>query len=162
MADPHEQPPALTSPVAGLRDERRSLDAHGEPPVDGGRETLLIVDDEEALVGVAKRMLESVGYATLTATGARDALRIAAQTPEPIHLLVTDVVMPEMNGPELATRLAKFHPETRVLFTSGYADASLLREAVHHRASALLAKPYAASDLRRRVRDLLDRGPETR
>jgi two-component system, cell cycle sensor histidine kinase and response regulator CckA len=121
-----------------------------------GSETILIVDDEEALVRVAKRMLESAGYLTLTATSGDEALRLAEHLGGPLHLLVTDVVMPGMGGPELATRLLARHPEARVLFTSGYPDDIALRDAIKERTEQLLAKPYATHELRRMVREVLD------
>lgn len=121
-----------------------------------GSETILIVDDEEALVRVAKRMLDSAGYVTLIATSGDEALRLAERVGGPLHLLITDVVMPRMGGRELAARVLALHPETRVIFTSGYADDVALRDAVHGRAETLLAKPYATGDLRRVVRETLD------
>jgi two-component system, cell cycle sensor histidine kinase and response regulator CckA len=122
-----------------------------------GSETILIVDDEEALVRVARRMLESAGYLTLTATSGEEALRLVEQLGGPLHLLLTDVVMPGMGGPELATRVRARHPETRVLFTSGYADDVALRDAIQEREQLLLPKPYDTHELRRMVREALDR-----
>ncbi len=121
-----------------------------------GSETILIVDDEEALVRVARRMLESAGYLTLTATSGEEALRLLDRLGGPLHLLLTDVVMPGMGGPELATRVLARHPETRVLFTSGYADDVALRDAIQERAQLLLPKPYDTNGLRRMVREALD------
>jgi signal transduction histidine kinase/ActR/RegA family two-component response regulator len=142
-------------PTAGA-DVSASRAPNGLADSPGGDETILIVDDEDSLVGVTKRMLDAVGYVTLTATNGPEALRLVQARPAPIHLLVTDVVMPGMSGPELAARLAATHPETRVLFTSGYADDGRLREALEDRSAMLLGKPYSASELRRVVRDVLD------
>jgi two-component system, cell cycle sensor histidine kinase and response regulator CckA len=121
-----------------------------------GSETILIVDDEEALVRVARRMLEAAGYLVLTATSGEEALRLVGQLGGPLHLLLTDVVMPGMGGPELASRVLARHPETRVLFTSGYADDVALRDAIHEREQLLLPKPYDTHELRRMVREALD------
>ncbi len=126
----------------------------------GGDETILVVDDEPALVRVAERMLTGVGYTTLSATGGEAALRLVETLKTPIHLLLTDVVMPGLSGPQLAQRVVELHPETRVLFVSGYANDPLLELESAARPNALVTKPYSGLTLLTRVRDVLDAGRE--
>jgi DNA-binding NtrC family response regulator len=125
-------------------------------PVARGTETILLVEDEPSLRDVARRVLEAAGYTLLTAGTPGEALLTVERFHGPIHLLVTDVVMPTMRGPELAERVTRLHPETRVLYVSGYADSAIvnggaLREGVH-----FLSKPFDAAALTRRVRQILD------
>ena len=134
-----------------------SAGVHTSEEMPRGSETILIVDDEEPLLRVAKRILESAGYTSLTATSGAEALRLAERVGGTLHLLITDVVMPEMGGPELAARLVALHPETRVLYSSGYSDDVLLRDAVQDRSTMLIGKPYSTQELRRTVREALDR-----
>ena len=131
--------------------------ADGASDMPRGTETILVVDDEEALLRVAKRMLDAAGYTTLVASSGPEALRLAEQLDRPLHLLFTDVVMPGMSGPELAARLKVCHPETRVLYTSGYSDNSVLRDAVQDRTAMLIGKPYAPNELHRKIREVLGR-----
>jgi len=120
-----------------------------------GSETVMIVDDEEVLVGVARRVLTHAGYTTLHATTGAEALEALTRHEGTVDLLVTDVIMPGMSGPELAARAVALRPGLRVLYTSGYTDNAVLREAVHDRKARFLSKPYTTEALRRRVREAL-------
>lgn len=144
-------------PLAGAS---RGSPARGSaaPSMPGGNETILVVDDEPALVRVATRMLAGVGYDTLGATGGEEALRLVETLTNPLHLLLTDVVMPGLSGPQLAQRVTALHPETRVLYVSGYANDPLLRLDSAADAAALVAKPYSGLTLLTRVREVLDAG----
>ena len=122
----------------------------------GGRETILLVEDEEMVRGVASGSLRAKGYHVLEARDGHEALAVAAEHQGPIHLLVTDVVMPVMGGVELVASLARARPETRVLYTSGYTqDPAVLRGSGGDE-GAFLPKPYVGETLTRRVRELLD------
>src|SRR5262249_27298697 len=99
--------------------------------------------------------LRMCGYVVLEARDGTDALRIAAEHAGPIHLLFTDVVMPEMGGSELAQRLRPLRPETRVLYTTGYANDNVVQHGVFD-PQALLAKPYTIQALSSRIREALD------
>lgn len=121
-----------------------------------GIESILIVDDESALARVAKRVLDDAGYTTCVATSGTEALRMAEAMTGRLHLLFTDVVMPEMRGTELARRITALHPEIVVLDTSEYYDDDILRDAIQDRSAMLLAKPYVPLKLRRKVREILD------
>jgi PAS domain S-box-containing protein len=123
----------------------------------GGPETVLIVEDEPLILRVAERVLTGLGYDVLTARDGQEGLEVAARTPRTIDLLITDVVMPNMGGRELAARLTEVRPGLRVLYSSGYpADAvgehSILAEGID-----FLQKPYRPATLAGRIREILDR-----
>jgi CheY-like chemotaxis protein len=125
-------------------------------PPGGGNETILVVEDDDRVREMAARALRASGYEVLAAGNGEDALGLAIARYEPIHLLVTDVVMPMMNGQQLSQALAKSHPETRTLFTSGYTENVIAHHGVSEKGIAFLGKPYSLDDLVRRVRKLLD------
>src|SRR5262249_23571508 len=118
-----------------------------------GTETLLLVEDEPPVRAVALRALRQLGYHVLEAGDGDEALARARSYAGPIHLLVTDVVMPRMGGIELAQRLRVQRPKTRVLHVSGYVDPSLLEGATP--GSAFLQKPFLPDTLARKVREVL-------
>ncbi len=129
----------------------------GEGPADTrGPETLLLVEDEDAIRELALEVLTEEGYRVLDAVNGEEALEIASSRPETIHLMITDVMMPHMNGRELAGRMAKVHPETAVLYTSGYPGDRLVAEGIADPGAAFLPKPFTPSGLCARVRELLD------
>jgi two-component system, cell cycle sensor histidine kinase and response regulator CckA len=123
-------------------------------PILGGTETILLVDDSAPLRELTRRLLEDSGYTVLHASEAMEAIRIAGQYKGPLPLLITDVIMPGLTGPALAERLTAGRPETRVLFTSGYADHKDLQHPLLD--CAFLEKPFTRDDLIRKVRELLD------
>lgn len=123
-----------------------------------GTETLLLVEDDESARSLIARGLRGVGYTVLEAANGAEALRVASEpTDHNIDLLVTDVVMPQMGGKELADSLTVRHPETKVLFISGYPDDAIARHGVLEAGIALLQKPFSSAELARRIRQLLDR-----
>ncbi|WP_430782222.1 hybrid sensor histidine kinase/response regulator [Actinoplanes sp. G11-F43] len=128
-----------------------------EPAGTGARgETLLVVEDEDALRDVAGRILSGAGYRVLSAEGGVQALELAARHDGEIDLLVSDVVMPGMLGKELAERLVVVRPGTRVLYMSGYAQPVLASQGTLDPGVALLEKPFTANDLLTAVRRRLD------
>jgi PAS domain S-box-containing protein len=125
-----------------------------------GSETVLVVEDEEGVRSLVCQTLTSHGYKVLEAAGAAQALTIAEQHTEPIHLLLTDVVMPQTGGRELAKRLSTLlHPETKVLYMSGYTDDAIVRHGVLEADTFFLQKPFGPSTLLRKVREVLDVKP---
>jgi PAS domain S-box-containing protein len=124
------------------------------PPTGG--ETLLLVEDEEAVLALSREVLSASGYTVLTASRGRQALQLAKQLAGPIHLLVTDVVMPEMGGRQLAERIAALHPETRVLYVSGYTDDAVVRHGILEHEVHFLQKPFSPLALALKVREVLD------
>jgi len=134
------------------------------PQTTRGCETVLLVEDEAVVRELTLQILEASGYHVLEAMNGAEALRIAQEHsapehPAPIHLLLTDVVMPGMNGQELADQLRRHHPDMRVLFTSGYDARQVDREDLASREIAFLPKPFSAESLRHQVREMLDRVP---
>jgi two-component system, cell cycle sensor histidine kinase and response regulator CckA len=126
------------------------------PNAPRGDETILLIEDEEAVRNITKITLESLGYTVLQASNGVEALQLCDGNPEPIHLVVTDVVMPEMGGREVAERLSMCRPLTRVLFLSGYPDDAVVRHGILKAETAFLQKPFKALGLAKKVRDVLD------
>ena len=122
----------------------------------GGRETILLVEDEEGVRRLAVQVLERAGYRVLTAADASDALRLTDETGGSYELLLTDVVMPGMSGTQLAAEITAQHPAIKVLFVSGYTPDAVLRDAVEGGAFAFLPKPFSPAALANRVREVLD------
>ena len=132
--------------------------AEEELPPRGGQETILVVEDSEQVRNLAARTLRSVGYDVIVAPDGRAALRQCETLPGPIHLVVSDVVMPVMGGEELAERLAIIRPTTKILFMSGYTGTSFRRQPLLDPQTNFLEKPFVMDDLLRKVRHLLDLG----
>jgi signal transduction histidine kinase/CheY-like chemotaxis protein len=122
----------------------------------GGSETVLVVDDEPEIQSVLQTALSGWGYKVLGATGPTEGLRLAAQQSGPIHLLVTDMVMPGMSGAVLAERLRAVHPGMATLFMSGYADYPAGAIPDDGGRTGFLQKPFAPETVARLVRDVLD------
>ncbi|PYV38761.1 MAG: histidine kinase [Acidobacteria bacterium] len=121
-----------------------------------GSETVLLVEDEEVVRQIARVFLERRGYKVLEATHGGEGLTLCKKHQEPIDLLLTDIVMPEMGGRELAEQAKLLHPEMRVLFMSGYTDDILIREGIKLQGTPFLQKPFALQALARMVREVLD------
>ncbi|OGK89213.1 MAG: hypothetical protein A2X52_09215 [Candidatus Rokubacteria bacterium GWC2_70_16] len=125
----------------------------------GGSETILLVEDEAEVRQIAHEILTALGYRVLEAGRPAEAVGVLAAHPGPIHLLLTDVVMPEMSGPQLAARLTVERPGLRVLFVSGYTADALGPRGALAPGVALLQKPFTAEALAAKVREVLDRRP---
>jgi CheY-like chemotaxis protein len=123
-----------------------------------GNETVLVVEDEEAVRELLRQILSDHGHRVLTARHGRDALRSMEQHGRSIDLVITDVVMPEMGGGELVERLTAMQPDLKVLYISGYTDDEVLRRGVQGTGTSFLHKPFTADGLMRRVRDVLAAG----
>jgi PAS domain S-box-containing protein len=121
-----------------------------------GSETVLVVEDEELVRAVIREILEDAGYTVIGARHGRQALELAAEYEGPIDLLVTDLVMPELGGRELAAELAKTRPATGVIFMSGYPDDAAVAHGVLEADASFLQKPFTHDELARKVRDVLD------
>jgi len=119
-----------------------------------GKETILIVDDETALLSLVEESLQSLGYKTLTANNGKQALEILAQQPD-IDMMFSDVVMPGMNGYELAEKAIAEHAELKVLLTSGYTEMATARNGQARFNENLISKPYSQRELAQRIREIL-------
>jgi two-component system, cell cycle sensor histidine kinase and response regulator CckA len=127
-----------------------------EPGPLRGSETVLLVEDEDQVRDVAGEILRRHGYAVIEARTAAEALVASEGHPGPIQLLLTDVVMPEMGGPDLAGRLVELRPDMKVLCMSGYTDDAAVRHGMADAAFAYLQKPLTVDGLTKKVRDVLD------
>ncbi|GLC28463.1 ATP-binding protein [Roseisolibacter agri] len=129
---------------------------HASGDVRGGSETVLLVEDEDAVRAIARETLARRGYDVLMASDGPGAVALARRHPTPIHLLLTDVIMPGMHGRELAETLLRDRPGMRVLFMSGYTEDEVLHRGISTEALAFIAKPFTPDALAARVRDVLD------
>ena len=125
----------------------------------GGSESVLVVEDEEAIRGLVSTVLGRHGYRVRTARNGEEALAEAAAEADRLHLLLTDVVMPRMSGPELGRRVREICPHARVLYMSGFTDHPAMREDTEVEGEQLIRKPFTAEVLLERVRAALDAGP---
>ena len=120
--------------------------------------TILLVEDDRLVLGAVRAVLEAQGCDILSAGSAAEALQVCHRHPGPIHLLLTDVVMPEMNGRELAEQIVCVRPGIRVLYMTGYTEDQMLRAGISADEVALVRKPFSITDLERKVRELLEAG----
>jgi CheY-like chemotaxis protein len=130
-----------------------------EHPKTATTETILVAEDEPGVRRLVKQTLEQLGYTVLEATDGYEALRVIEQHTSKIHLLLTDVVMPLMNGHELATRLHSIRPGTKILYMSGYADEVLAFHGIAQPEIAFIQKPFTPSELAGKVETVLSADP---
>jgi len=124
----------------------------------GGTETVLLVEDDPSVRDLANRLLKQPGYRVLEAATGEEALRLVQEkTGEKIHLLFTDVVLPQMGGKELADQLKIFRPDLKVLYTSGYTDYAIVHHGVLDSGTHFLQKPFSLKTLSQKVREVLDK-----
>jgi len=138
---------------------READEAIGEPvakTIETGSETVLLVEDEESILRLGTAVLEKFGYNVLAACTPGEAISMAEQSEGMIHLLVTDVVMPEMNGKELKARIEKLRPDIKVLFMSGYTGNVIVHQGILEGDVHFLQKPFSVNSLVGKVRDVLD------
>jgi CheY-like chemotaxis protein len=128
---------------------------HSAPPP-RGTETILVVEDEPAVRGIVRQVLERQGYQVLEVTDDESALDVASKHPGPIHLLLSDVVMPRMSGRVIADRFTKIRRDARILFVSGYTDDAIVHRGVLESHVQFLQKPFTPDALVRKVRHTLD------
>jgi DNA-binding NtrC family response regulator len=117
---------------------------------------VLIVEDEEQILLLSRRILEQFGYRVLTASTPEDAFRLAEEQEGDIHLLLTDVILPEMNGKELKERIEAVRPGIKTLFMSGYTADAIARRGILEKGVDFLQKPFTLMSLARKVRQVLD------
>ena len=127
------------------------------PTLARGSETILLVEDDDEVRALARETLEGHGYTVIPAAAPAEALRLAGSHAGPIHLLVTDVVLPQLSGRGLAERLTPDHRDLRVLYMSGYTDDAIVRHGVLEEGAAFLQKPFTPHTLLSKVREVLDK-----
>jgi two-component system cell cycle sensor histidine kinase/response regulator CckA len=121
-----------------------------------GKETGLVVEDDDAVRTVVRRTLEGSGYTVVEARDVGEATQLASEYEGPIDFLITDLIMPEMSGRDLARRVAELRPDVRVLYMSGYSDHTVLRQGMLSPDMEFLAKPFTRESLLDKVREILD------
>jgi two-component system, cell cycle sensor histidine kinase and response regulator CckA len=121
-----------------------------------GSETLLLVEDDDAVRAIARHVLRSCGYTLLEASDGREAIRVVQNHEGPLHLVVSDVVMPHSGGRQMAEGLDGVRPGMKMLFMSGYTDDAVIRHGIIGDKVAFLQKPFAPSALAQKVREVLD------
>jgi CheY-like chemotaxis protein len=126
-----------------------------------GTETVLLVEDEAEVRKLVREILEMNGYKVLEVDRGSKAIEIGERCEEPIHLMITDVVMPGMSGRELAQRLAPVRPQMRVLYMSGYTENAIVHHGVLDEETAFIQKPFTPAALALKVRQVLDKTPQT-
>jgi CheY-like chemotaxis protein len=125
-------------------------------PAASGLETILLVEDEAAVRGIALRALKEAGHTVLEASSGEEALRRAAAHEGAIDLLLSDVVMPGMDGWQLSERFAQLYPDTKILHMSGYTDKAALHRELEAPGANFLQKPFTPAGLVRKIRQVLD------
>jgi len=137
-------------------DEEQAERPNVETAAPRGSETILLVEDEDVVRGLARQILQQAGYNVLDAGSGDEALRMCREHSDPIHLLLTDVVMPETSGKEIAESLTSLRPATCVLFMSGYTDDAIVHHGVLDSNVEFIQKPFTPVALARKVREVLD------
>jgi two-component system, cell cycle sensor histidine kinase and response regulator CckA len=126
-----------------------------------GSETVLLVEDDEMVRALTQAILERYGYTVLATRTVRDAMCFAEADPRPVHLLLTDTIMPGMNGPELAKQLLVIRSHIKVLYMSGYTDKVFPNSGSPEPGTRFIQKPFTPQTLARKVRDVLNAIPPT-
>ncbi|MCG8461301.1 MAG: response regulator, partial [Holophagales bacterium] len=127
-----------------------------QPSVVEGSEHILVADDELIVRKLAKRILDRAGYRVQVASDATEAVEILERVEDPIDLLLTDIMMPDKKGTELAEEVRRRHPETRILYTSGYTDDVIVQDCILDHDVHFLSKPFTVEDLVGKVREALE------
>jgi CheY-like chemotaxis protein len=131
-----------------------SEEAAGMRPA--GTETILLVEDDESILDLGNMILENLGYTVLAARTPSDAINLAEEHPGDVHLLITDVVLPEMNGRELAEKLSTIRPDLKCLYMSGYTADVIAHRSILDEGVNFIQKPFRSDDLAAKVRQVLD------
>jgi two-component system cell cycle sensor histidine kinase/response regulator CckA len=122
----------------------------------GGSETILVIDDQDRIRTVTRMLLEAHGYQVLEADGGESAMRVIEAMTSPLHLVLTDIVMPGLTGPQVAELLLARYPSLPILFMSGFTDDVVIRQGIQASSANFLQKPFTASTLAKKVREALD------
>jgi DNA-binding NtrC family response regulator len=141
----------VEEPLEGLKEKI----VGGELP--RGSETIFIVEDEEEVLKLAGTILKRQGYHVLEAVSGEEALRVCKEKKEPFHLLLTDVVMPQMSGRQLEEQFKRVCQDFKVLYMSGYTDNAITHHGVLEKGMNYLQKPFTVDSLARKVREVLDK-----
>jgi CheY-like chemotaxis protein len=135
-----------------------NLQKNKSPKAVRGTETVLLTEDDDLVRALANRVLATFGYQVLEAATVGAAIALCEKHPERIHLLVTDVIMPEMNGRELSNHLTNLRPDMKILFMSGYTDKAIVHQQILDEKIHFIQKPFAPQAFVKKVREVLDSG----
>lgn len=124
--------------------------------IQAGTETILVVEDEKSVLNLVQRTLKKCGYRLITATDGIEALEVIKKYEKPIHLLLTDVVMPNLSGKELSEKIIELHPGTKICFMSGYTNEAIVQHGILNSGVNFIQKPFSPELLVKRVREILD------
>jgi len=124
----------------------------------GGYETILLVEDEPAILEMTEKMLQYLGYNVITASNPCEAFLMVEKLKDEIHLLITDVIMPEMNGRDLADRLMNLKKGMKCLFMSGYSPETVASQGVLVEEVSFIQKPFSHKEMATKIRDMIDTG----
>jgi len=141
--------PRYSSEITETSDDQEAM------ATQGGTETILIVEDEESVLKLSRDMLEVLGYKVLTAQKTEEALQLVREYDGRINLLLTDVVMPDMNGKELSERIISIKPGMKCLYMSGYTADVIARQGILDKGIQFIPKPFSLRDLSAKVREAL-------
>ncbi len=136
--------------------EKEASAVHSEEPAPTGDETILLVEDEPGILEMTRTMLEQKGYTVLSAASPAAAVQMGRDCTDRIHLLITDVIMPEMNGRDLAEQIRSLFPDIRVLFMSGYTANVIVHQGMLDKGVDFLQKPFSTNDLALKVREVME------
>ena len=125
--------------------------------IESGSETILLVEDEEVVRGLTTTILEGAGYQVIAASGGAEAAKLCADRNAPIDLLLTDLVMPQTSGEEVAEQLTKMQPGLKVLFMSGYTDEAIVHHGVLDANVEIIQKPFTPVGFSKKIREVLDK-----
>jgi two-component system cell cycle sensor histidine kinase/response regulator CckA len=149
----------FTIHLPAVQGDEKTPDVSAPAEMFGGNETILVVEDEQGVRRMAAELLRRQGYTVLEAPNGAAALDLARHYAGEIHLLLTDVIMPQMNGHDLARRLAALRPGLKTIFLSGYADDFLARRGVSDSEGVFVQKPFTPEALARKLRAALENEP---
>jgi len=127
-----------------------------DPDLPGGNETILLVEDDPSVLKMALSIIERLGYQVLSASNAEEAFILASSYHDSLNLLITDVVMPGMNGRELSEKLKSIHPEIKILFTSGYPENIIAHHGMLEKNINFIGKPYTMTAFAIKIRDVIE------
>jgi two-component system, cell cycle sensor histidine kinase and response regulator CckA len=142
--------------IPSVKEPKSGILTFSDSITEGGTESILLVEDEPGVRAFAQRVLEDRGYRVWIADGPKTALALAQSIRDPIHLVISDVVLPEMSGSEVVQRIKEMRKDIRELYISGYHDDAIIRHGVCNLTSPFLHKPFTVSDFLKKIREVLD------
>jgi two-component system cell cycle sensor histidine kinase/response regulator CckA len=135
---------------------RSALERKETPRVLTGQETVLVVDDEEVVLRLCRNVLEGYGYRVFAVSTGEEAMKVSTEEKSPIHIVLTDVVIPRKSGPQLAKEIQAQRSDVKVLYMSGHTENAIVHRGVLDKGENFIEKPFSPEGLARKVREVLD------